>query len=82
MTEAIQATRIIMVGDTDPNEEITQVGFDAFVPSDEGETVALFLTSEQRDMVAKLLVLRSLTNENDKAFCQSIYAKLPPRASL
>lgn len=56
-------------------EEVT--GIYDFVPSDQGECCALFLTAEERNFLAKLLVTRFLTHEADKPMALAIKDKLP-----
>ena len=71
-TEAIQTTRIIMLNES-------QEDLASFVPSEAGEICAIFLTNEERNLLAKLLVLQTLTNEGEKALARGLYLKLPNR---
>jgi len=76
----IQPQAIVMVNEPDREEEITLTGSNLFVPSENGETCFVFLTDTERNMLAKVLVMRSLMSDEDRAICKAIHRKLPPRA--
>jgi hypothetical protein len=73
----------VLDNDSDDEDRITLIPSGdeqgLFVPSDNGETCAIFLTDDERNFLARTLVVHSLKSEVEKGLCRSIILKLPRR---
>jgi hypothetical protein len=82
---AVKVSRVVMVNDSGNDEDrITLIpsGEEDFIPSDQGETCALFMTDNERNLLARLLTTCLVTAVGPtKAVARELLLKMPRRHS-